>query len=312
MPNERLIECEVPEDCHLLRADSVVAKLFPEYSRNQWIQWIREGRVQCEQVTVLPKNKLHAHQKLEIQFPVQIINTKAQAENIPLDIIYEDDDILIVNKPVGLVVHPGAGQVRNTLMNALLFHAPKLEQLPRAGIVHRLDKNTSGLMVVAKTSVAHQALVHAMQERQIHRHYYAIVHGIIPASGKVSTFYGRHPQNRLKMSVRPAGKTAVTHYKVLERFAQNTWVDVQLETGRTHQIRVHMQHLGYPLVGDSLYGKARAPGKGPLTDVLNAFPRQALHAYQLELMHPTSQKSLTFTSKIPDDFVYLLEMLRTH
>lgn len=310
MPNEKMIQCQVPEDCHLLRADVIVAKLFPEYSRSQWTQWIREGRVLCEQAAILPKNKLLAHQQLSLHIPEQIIHTEAQAEDIPLSIIYEDDEILIVDKPVGLVVHPGAGQAANTLMNALLFHSPQLCQLPRAGIVHRLDKDTSGLMVIAKTAFSHQALVHAMQERQISRHYYAIVHGVIASSGKITTFYGRHPQNRLKMSVRPAGKTAVTHYKVLERFAQNTWVDVQLETGRTHQIRVHMQHLGYPMVGDSLYGKARAPGKGPVTDALNAFPRQALHAYELQLIHPKSQKSLTFTSKIPDDFAYLLEILR--
>jgi 23S rRNA pseudouridine1911/1915/1917 synthase len=312
MPNARILEFVVPEDFNDLRADVVLAKQFPEYSRNQWIQWLREGRVTANTQPIIPKNKLQAHQLIQVQIPELIINTEAQAQEIPLDIIYEDEDILIINKPAGLVVHPGAGQSDNTLMNALLYHDAKLEQLPRAGIVHRLDKQTTGLMVVAKTSVSHQALVHAMQERHIRRFYYAVVHGVITASGKISTFYGRHPQNRLKMAVRPMGKTAVTHYKVIERFSQNTFVDVQLETGRTHQIRVHMQHLGHPLVGDPLYGKARAPGKGPVSDALNAFFRQALHAYQLELIHPTSQKSLTFTSQIPDDFAYLLEILRNH
>ncbi|NBX85087.1 MAG: RluA family pseudouridine synthase [Gammaproteobacteria bacterium] len=312
MPNARILECTVPEELHDSRADVILAKQFPEYSRNQWIQWLREGRATVNEQTLIPKNKLQAHQIIQVKIPELIINTEAQAQDIPLDIIYEDEEILILDKPTGLVVHPGAGQSDNTLMNALLFHDAKLEQLPRAGIVHRLDKETTGLMVVAKTSVAHQALVHAMQEREIRRYYYALVHGVISASGKISTFYGRHPQNRLKMAVRPMGKTAVTHYKVVERFSQNTFVDVQLETGRTHQIRVHMQHLGYPLVGDPLYGKARAPGKGPVSDALNAFPRQALHAYQLELLHPTSQKPLTFSSQIPDDFAYLLEILRNH
>ena len=195
-------------------------------------------------------------------------------------------------------------------MNGLLHHQQSLDILPRAGIVHRLDKDTTGLMVIAKTPLCYQILIQMMQERQIKRQYYALVHGLVRANGTISTPFGRHPQNRLKMSVRPTGKMAVTHYKVAEKFSQNTLMDITLETGRTHQIRVHFQHLGYPIVGDPLYGKTRAPGKSSISEALNQFPRQALHAYELSFMHPIEQKPLTFSAILPDDFATLLENIR--
>jgi 23S rRNA pseudouridine1911/1915/1917 synthase len=209
------------------------------------------------------------------------------------------------------VVHPGAGQKDQTLMNALLFHNPTLEILPRAGIVHRLDKETTGLMVIAKTPACYQALVTAMQNREIQREYIALVHGKMLSSGSIRTHFGRHPRHRLKMAVTKQGKEAITHYQIEKVFFQNTLLRIRLETGRTHQIRVHLSHLGYPIVGDPLYGKARAPGQGKITDALNQFPRQALHAIELKFIHPVTKKPLTFTANIPDDFALLLNLLNS-
>jgi 23S rRNA pseudouridine1911/1915/1917 synthase len=299
-------EITVPEELHLHRADVVLAKLFSDYSRNQWIEWLRNGTIECEQLVLSPKHKLQFGQRIIGRVEVKQTHTFASPEDISLDIIFEDNDLLIINKPVGLVVHPGAGQPDHTLMNALLFHQQSLAQLPRAGIVHRLDKDTSGLMVIAKTCVTYQRLVDMMQKRQIHRRYIALVHGVMRANGTVSTCYGRHPKNRLKMAVRPAGKIAITHYSINKIFPQNTLLDVELETGRTHQIRVHLSHIGHPIVGDPLYGKTRAPGNNKISEALNLFKRQALHAYQLKFMHPVLQKPLTFEANLPDDFASLL------
>jgi 23S rRNA pseudouridine1911/1915/1917 synthase len=296
----------VPEELHLHRADVVLAKLFSDYSRNQWIEWLRNGTIQCEHQVLSPKHKLQFGQLITGHVEIKQRHTFASPEDISLDIIFEDNDLLIINKPVGLVVHPGAGQPAHTLMNALLFHQQSLEQLPRAGIVHRLDKDTTGLMVIAKTSVTYQRLVDMMQKRAIHRRYIALVHGVMRGNGTVSTCYGRHPQNRLKMAVRPTGKTAVTHYNIDKVFPQNTLLDVELETGRTHQIRVHLSHIGHPIVGDPLYGKTRAPGNNKISEALNLFKRQALHAYQLKFMHPILEKPLTFEANLPDDFASLL------
>jgi 23S rRNA pseudouridine1911/1915/1917 synthase len=299
-------EITVPEELHLKRADVVLAILFSDYSRNQWIEWLRNGTIHCEQQVLSPKLKLQVGQLITGQVEIKQTHTFASPEDIALDIVFEDQDLLIINKPVGLVVHPGAGQPAHTLMNALLFHQQSLEQLPRAGIVHRLDKDTTGLMVIAKTSIAYQRLVDMMQKREIHRRYIALVHGVMRCNGTVSTFYGRHPQNRLKMAVRPTGKTAVTHYTIDKIFHQNTLLDVELETGRTHQIRVHLSHIGHPIVGDQLYGKTRAPGNNKISEALNLFKRQALHAYQLKFMHPILEKPLTFEANLPDDFASLL------
>jgi 23S rRNA pseudouridine1911/1915/1917 synthase len=310
MPEIWNFSCEVPENLHGLRADAILAKIYPEYSRNQWIQWMKAGLIQSAGAILNPKNKLKAHQAIEGAVDLWTQQITARAQDIPLEIVFEDEHLLVINKPQGLVVHPGAGQPEDTLMNALLNHQSSLEILPRAGIVHRLDKDTTGLMVIAKTHLSYQALIQMMQERQIERRYFALVHGLVRSGGTLSTFYGRHPQNRLKMAVRPQGKTATTHYQIEERFKQNTLLNVSLETGRTHQIRVHLQHLGYPIVGDPLYGKARAPGKGSITDALNSFGRQALHAHQLKFIHPIEQKPLTFDAILPDDFAHLLSIIR--
>ncbi|HXZ96976.1 MAG TPA: RluA family pseudouridine synthase, partial [Burkholderiales bacterium] len=222
-------------------------------------------------------------------------------EKIPLDIVYEDSALLVVNKPPGLVVHPGSGNWRGTLLNALLEHAPRLVQIPRAGIVHRLDKETSGLLVVAKTLESQASLVRQLQARTVKREYLALVHGKLKAGGKIEAPIGRHPSKRTKMAVVARGKHAVTHYQVIERFATCTLLRCLLETGRTHQIRVHLQSIGHPLVGDPVYS---ARNKKP------AFPRQALHALKLTLLHPETQKTVSWRAEAPNDFLQLLSALR--
>lgn len=310
MPELWKFECMVPEELHQMRADAILAKIYPMYSRNQWIEWLRADLIQTNQTPLSPKHKLNEGTPIYGEVPIQTQQVSAKGEDIPLNIIYEDDDLLVINKPAGLVVHPGAGQPNQTLMNALLHHQPSLETLPRAGIVHRLDKDTTGLMVIAKSQIAYLALVDMMQQRNIQRSYFALVHGIIHFNATISTHYGRSTKNRLKMSVRNSGKIAVTHYLVQEKFKQNTLLDVSLETGRTHQIRVHLSHINHPIVGDRLYGKSCAPGKGTIAQALNDFPRQALHAYHLKFIHPITQNPLTFEAVLPDDFALLLETLR--
>ena len=308
--SKRLIDIIVPEELHQHRADVVLAKLFPEYSRNQWIDWLKEGLISIHNKPLIPKQKLNAANHLFGEIPLDTVHTEAVAQDIPLNIIYEDDDLMVINKHVGLVVHPGAGQSDSTLMNALLYHHQALKTLARAGIIHRLDKDTSGLLIIAKTSASYQMLVQMMANREIERQYLALVHGRMISGGSIETFYGRHPKQRLKMAVRPSGKIAITHYQVAESFHQNTLLKVKLETGRTHQIRVHLSHKGFPIVGDPLYGKNRAPGVGPATNALNQFPRQALHAAFLNFIHPITQKPLTFHTDLPDDFALLLSVLR--
>jgi 23S rRNA pseudouridine1911/1915/1917 synthase len=301
---------EIPEACHELRVDATLAKCYPDYSRNQWIEWLKQGLITHNQQILIPKNKLKAFDIIHGKVPIDQAHSEDVAQEIPLDIIYEDEHLMVINKATGLVVHPGAGQKDQTLLNALLFHHPDLKVLPRAGIVHRLDKDTTGLMVIAKTSLCYHSLVKALANRDIKRSYLALVHGQITGGATIRTCFGRHPKNRLKMAVLTHGKEAITHYQIEERFSQNTLLRVQLETGRTHQIRVHLSYQGFPIVGDPLYGKARAPGKGPVTDALNAFPRQALHAIELNFIHPITEKPLTFTANIPDDFALLLQILK--
>lgn len=307
---KRQIDIIIPQELHQHRVDVVLAKLFPEYSRNQWINWLKEGCICHHHTPLTPKLKLNAHSRLYGEIPIDTVHTVAIAQDIPLNIVYEDDDLMIINKPAGLVVHPGAGQADSTLMNALLFHQPTLETLPRAGIIHRLDKDTSGLLMIAKNMTSYHLLTKMMSNREIDRQYLALVHGRMISGASIETCYGRHPKQRLKMAVRPVGKIAITHYLIAASFHQNTLIKVKLETGRTHQIRVHLSHKGFPIVGDALYGKNRAPGVGPVTDALNQFPRQALHAAFLNFNHPMQKKPLTFHAELPDDFAILLSVLR--
>lgn len=303
----------LPESLDGLRLDQALAKLFPQFSRSQHQTWIKAGKVTIDDVTqTSTREKVHAEQSITIDAEL-VEQTSWEAQDLPLDIIFEDETLIVINKPIGLVVHPGAGNPDTTLVNALLHYDKQLATLPRAGLIHRLDKDTSGLLVIARTLEMHQHLVQQLQERDIHREYLAIVNGVMTGGGTVDAPIGRHPRHRTKMAVTPGGKPARTHYRVRERFRAHTYVDVKLETGRTHQIRVHMAHIHYPLVGDHTYYKGRiAPGllTDALQHALNTFPRQALHAWRLALTHPLTKKEMQWEADVPEDMKQLLELLR--
>ena len=304
--NEQLV-LSVPADCGGQRLDQILARLMPQHSRNRLQGWIREGRVAVSAVVVAePKQKLWGGEQIEVAVAPDERTESALPEDIPLHIVHEDETLLILDKPAGLVVHPGSGNWTGTLLNALLHHAPQLDKVPRAGIVHRLDKDTSGLMVVAKTLEAQTDLVRQMQARTVKRYYQALVRGEVLQVGTVDAPIGRHPTLRTKMAVVKTGKPARTHYRIVERFIGCTLVECALETGRTHQIRVHMTSIGHPLVGDPVYGggASRVP-KGP------DFDRQALHARRLGLVHPATGKPMMWKSQLPDDMAMLIEILRS-
>ena len=303
--SDRLLDLSVPADCAGLRLDQALARMLPEHSRSRLAAWVREGRVLIESAAADPKRKVWGGERVTVAQVPPREETAQQAEEIPLDILHEDDAILVINKPAGLVVHPGSGNWQGTMLNALLHHAPQLAHIPRAGIVHRLDKDTSGLLVVARTLEAQTDLVRQLQARTVKRHYLALVHGRVARDGTVDAPVGRHPVQRTKMAVVPGGRMARTHYHVLERFAHATLLECALETGRTHQIRVHMADIGHPLVGDPAYGPRR-PGAA----LLAGFPRQALHAWRLALLHPARREEMGWEAPLPDDFAQLLEALR--
>lgn len=304
----------VPETATHQRLDVTLAQLFSDYSRSQLQQWIKNGDVQVDHIIIQkPRHLVQFGEEIKINVMLEE-NTTWIAEPIPLNIIYEDAYLMIVNKPVGLVVHPGAGNSHHTLMNALLHYAPEFNIMPRAGIVHRLDKDTSGLLVIARTLPVHNALIKQMQARKIHREYRALVHGHIISGATINEPIARHPLHRTKMAVQENGKEAITHYRVAERFRLHTLLNVQLETGRTHQIRVHLAHKDYPIVGDATYGRRRLYPTSQLSEkaqnALRELNHQALHAYQLTLKHPITKEELTWTAPLPDDFEKLLEVLR--
>lgn len=309
---EKFLCAEVEAELNGLRLDQAVARLFTDFSRSRLQAWIKEGRVTVDGELRKPRDKVVAGEEIELRalFEDQV---PCRPQDIPLDIVYEDPYILVIDKPAGLVVHPAAGNPDGTLQNALLYHDPALIELPRAGIVHRLDKDTTGLMVVAKTAAAHKNLVEALQAREVKREYRALVIGRPTAGGTVDEPIGRHPSVRTRMAVNPNGKPAVTHYRIAERFRAHTLLQVNLETGRTHQIRVHMSHLRYPLVGDSLYGgRPQSPPRASaeLQAALRGFKRQALHAYRLGLAHPVSGEAMSWQTPIPHDMESLLALLR--
>lgn len=299
----------IPEEYRGLRLDVVLAKCFPEHSRSRLAEWVKQSKVTLNGKAVLePKAKVQGGETLAVVTELAIVHNDAP-EAIPLNIVYEDDDILVINKPAGLVVHPAAGNRRGTLLNALLFHAPSLNHLPRAGIVHRLDKDTTGLMVVAKTLTAHTALVDAMQKREIDREYLAVVAEELIAGGTIDAPIGRHPHHRTKMAVTTQGKPARTHYRCKMRYRGFTLVEIKLDTGRTHQIRVHFSHKGLPLVGDNTYGwryKLPPQSSMELQRKLLAFQRQALHAWRLSLVHPIKQEKMVWEAPLPADFANLI------
>jgi len=293
------------------RLDQVASELFPEFSRSRLQQWIKEGRLTVDGAQWLPKRKVLGGEQLEICVSI-VPEGEWVAEDIPLNIVFEDEHLLVIDKTADFVVHPAAGNYSGTVLNALLFHCPPLGLIPRAGIVHRLDKDTTGLMVVAKTLEAHTNLVAQLQARSVKRVYQAVVNGLLTGSGLVDQPVGRHPRQRIKMAVVSGGKEARTHYSLLKRFQGHSHLQLKLETGRTHQIRVHMAHLGYPLVGDSLYAGRFKIHKGAspqLIEHLRNFGRQALHAAELALIHPATGQEISWSSPLPDDFQALLSRL---
>ncbi|MFI3245415.1 MAG: 23S rRNA pseudouridine(1911/1915/1917) synthase RluD [Ferrimonas sp.] len=295
------------------RLDQALAECFPDYSRSRIKEWILAEKVQLNgQVAAKPREKVFGGETITINAEL-IEEVSSRPQDIPLDIIFEDEDILVINKPVGLVVHPGAGNHDGTLLNALLHHYPDIVNVPRAGIVHRLDKDTTGLMVVAKTVPAQTHLVAKLQARDITREYEAIACGIMTAGGTVDEPIGRHPQRRTHMAVTELGKEAVTHYRVKEKFRAHTLLRLRLESGRTHQIRVHMAHIGHPLVADPLYLGRPRPLRGAseeLRDTMRHFGRQALHAAMLRLEHPITGQMMQWQAPIPEDMQRLTAMLR--
>lgn len=304
---------KVPQALSGKRLDQVAAELFSSYSRSMLKRWIEEAALTVNSDHKRPKDKVFAGDALVLNATL-VSEGDMQAQDMPLDIVFEDAHIAVINKPAGLVVHPAVGNADGTLLNGLLFHYPALAHVPRAGIVHRLDKDTTGLMVVAKTLEAHTSLVAQLQERTVKRQYAAVVTGVLTAGGTVDAPMGRHPTNRLKMAVVGSGKRAVTHYRVAQRFRAHTHVTLNLETGRTHQIRVHMSHLYYPIVGDATYGARRLLPKGAgerLIEILTQFKRQALHAERLGLIHPATDEYMEWSCAVPEDFSLLLQALET-
>ncbi len=294
------------------RLDQVLAETFPELSRGRLQALVKVGQVSVDGEQRKNKDKMRGGEQIVVQMDAPEPEQDYQPEDMPLNIVYEDDDILVVNKPAGLVVHPGAGNWSGTLLNGLLHHQASLVNVPRAGIVHRLDKDTSGLMVVAKTLQAHKSLVDALAARDVTRKYQALVQGEMVAGGTVDAPVGRHSKDRKRMAVTVGGKEAITHYRVNQRYFGYTLVDVKLETGRTHQIRVHMSSIHYPLVGDQVYGRRlRLPPmpSDELIETLKGFRRQALHARKLGLDHPRTGEYMSWEAPLPEDFVRLLSML---
>jgi len=301
---EAVIMMEIPVASAGQRLDQALAALLPDYSRSRIQNWIKHERVTVNGRFLGVKDKVWGGEKVQVLPETHPAEVPAMPEDIALAIVYEDDALLVVNKPAGLVVHPGSGNWQGTMLNALLHHAPQLAGVPRAGIVHRLDKDTSGLLVVAKTLTAQTNLVRQLQARSVKREYLAVAHGLIAQDGKVDARIGRHPSQRTKMAVVPSGREAVTHYTVLEHLGRYTLIRCVLETGRTHQIRVHLQSIGHALVGDPVYGRASQIAALP------DFKRQALHATRLGLLHPVSGVPLEWQVEPPADFQALLDHLR--
>ncbi len=308
------LQISVPEELDGKRLDQALAKLCPGHSRSRIQTWIKSGDVTVNKSNYRQRDEVNFGDIIKVDAKTQSVESY-EAEAIELDIIYSDKSIIIINKPVGLVVHPGAGNPNHTLVNALLNFDASLEAIPRAGIIHRLDKDTTGVMVVARTLESHTFLVDQLQQRNIKREYQAIVCGILISGGSIENKMGRHPVHRTKMAVTNAGKVATTHYKILKKYEHYTHLHVQLETGRTHQIRVHMSHIKHPIVGYPVYGNNKSIKKGvnpSLREIIKNFNRQALHAFSLELPHPASKESIKFTAELPDDMNVLIEALNQY
>lgn len=311
MGQDQTIEITVPNELSGIRLDSALATLLPDYSRTRLKTWILDGRVLVDERLAQPRKQLSGGERIRVEAILEPVSAD-QPENIPLDIIHEDEDIIVLNKPAGLVVHPGAGNLDGTLVNALLHHDAALADLPRAGVVHRLDKDTSGIMVIARNLPAQTRLVQQIQAREVNREYHAIVSGTLTAGGSIDAPIGRHPVQRTRMAVSERGKPALTHYRVVQRYRAHTHIRVTLATGRTHQIRVHMAHIRYPILGDPVYGeRLRLPRNADetLRATLRGFKRQALHAARLTLNHPAHLQPCSFEAPLPPDLLDLIAAL---
>ena len=305
------LEITIPKELNGKRLDVALSELLPEYSRSKIQSWIKAGEVGVNNLNHRQRDVVNADDIIKIN-TVPKNTDKDQAEAIDLNVIHEDDEIIIINKQAGLVVHPGAGNQRHTLVNALLHFDKNLDVLPRAGIVHRLDKDTTGIMIIARTIKSHTHLVSELQKRNIKRNYRALICGQLIAGGTIENKIGRHPVQRTKMTVTDKGKLAITHYKIVKKFQHYSYLDIQLDTGRTHQIRVHMNSINHPVIGDPMYGKNSFLKKGietSLRDHIKNFKRQALHAYSLELIHPKIKKLVNYKAEMPDDMKNLIKIL---
>tara|TARA_B100001250_G_scaffold318362_1_gene281012 strand:- start:329 stop:1282 length:954 start_codon:yes stop_codon:yes gene_type:complete len=301
----------VPKELEGKRLDLVLSKIFPQYSRSKIQSWIKAGEVAVNDSKYKQRNAVNRGDVIKINTTLKNI-IKDQAEPIELNVIHQDNEIILINKPAGLVVHPGAGNKEHTLVNALLNFDKKLGGLPRAGIIHRLDKDTTGIMIIARTINSHTFLVRELQNRNIKRNYRAIISGRLVAGGTIENKIGRHPTRRTKMAVTSKGKSATTHYRIVKKYQHYTHVDVQLDTGRTHQIRVHMNSINHPVIGDPLYGKNTTVKKGintALRECVENFKRQALHANNLEFIHPQKGKMVSYKAELPDDMNKLIKTL---
>jgi 23S rRNA pseudouridine1911/1915/1917 synthase len=301
MPTTALV---LPADCTGLRFDQALARLFPQHSRSRLGAWLKAGRITLDGATSTASRKVRGGEKVTVTPLADPRVTSFRAQDIPIDVVFEDDHLIVINKPPGLVVHPGSGNWDGTLLNALLQHAPQLAQIPRAGIVHRIDKDTSGLLVVAKTLSVQTALVRQLQNHSVTREYVTVVHGFVAREGSVDAPIGRHKTQRTRMAVAPNGKPAITHYEPEEHFGKTTLLRCRLETGRTHQIRVHLASIGHPIVGDPVYGANRK------TPVSAPIARQALHAEKLALTHPATGRRRSWSARVPADMRKLITALK--
>ena len=311
MPKQISLSQQITENLAGLRLDQAAAELFPEYSRGRLQQWIKQGELTINGRSAKPSARVSGGETLLLEAQM-IAEGEVEPQDIPLDILFSDQHLLVLNKPVGLVIHPAAGNWDGTLQNALLYYDPDLDTLPRSGIVHRLDKDTSGVMVVARSLKAHASLVNQLQTRSMSRVYEAVVKGEIPPAGTIDASIDRNPRDRKKMAVMKSGRPSTSHYKLLQRLPGTSHVQVSLESGRTHQIRVHMTHIGYPIVGDKLYGRGPIKQKGLTTsaiEAINGFPRQALHARTLKLIHPDSGEACEFNAPLAEDIRGLITIL---
>ncbi|MEM7054625.1 MAG: RluA family pseudouridine synthase [Pseudomonadota bacterium] len=305
------LEAEVTEDQAGLRLDQAAASIWPDFSRSRLTGMIKAGQLTLNGEVVKPNRRLEGGEHLYLSAILEPHRAQDEPEPIDLDVLYADNDVLVINKPAGLVVHPGSGNANGTLVNALLNYDASLAPLPRAGLIHRLDKDTSGCLIVARTGRAHRRLVEMLKQRDIHRHYQALVWGRMIAGDTVDAPLGRHPVDRRRQVVRADGRDAVTHYRIHQHLTSSTWLDIKLETGRTHQIRVHMAYAGFPLIGDPVYGRRGSPSglTEAQREAWRAFPRQALHALRIEFRHPLEDRIIKAETPLPDDFHRLTEIL---